>query len=218
MNRLYYNDIAYNLFCGVISLERLIELFATEEGIRSIFEQFEQFGIFVGFFLVILEAFVPVLPLFAIVILNINSYGFIVGFLVTYTATVTGSYLVFLVVRFLFRNPAQRYIHKREKLEGLLRFVDERGFTFAFILLALPFTPTSIVNVIAALSNMKKKVYLLILVAAKLIMIGSMALVGHDITEFFNSPVRLVVSLTLLVVLYLFSKWYQNYLNKKLKK
>ncbi len=199
-------------------MEHLIELFTTEEGIQSIFEQFEQFGILAGFLLVILEAFLPVLPLFAIVILNINSYGFIVGFATSYTATVTGSFLVFLVVRFLFRAPAQRYIHKREKLERLLRFVDERGFTFAFIMLALPFTPTSVVNVIAALSNMKSKVYLLILVAAKLIMIGSMALVGHDITEFFNSPGRLIVSVVLLVVLYLFSKWYQNYLNKKLKK
>lgn len=199
-------------------MERLIELFTTEEGIRSIFEQFEQFGILAGFLLVILEAFLPVLPLFAIVILNINSYGFIVGFLTSYTATVTGSFLVFLVVRFLFRNAAQRYIHKREKLERLLRFVDERGFTFAFIMLALPFTPTSVVNVIAALSNMRSEVYLLILVAAKLIMIGSMALVGYDITEFFNSPVRLVVSLVLLALLYFFSKWYQRYLNKKLKK
>lgn len=199
-------------------MERLIELFTTEEGIQSIFEQFEQFGILAGFLLVILEAFLPVLPLFAIVILNINSYGFIVGFLTSYTATVTGSFLVFLVVRFLFRNAAQRYIHKREKLERLLRFVDERGFTFAFIMLALPFTPTSVVNVIAALSNMRSEVYLLILVAAKLIMIGSMALVGYDITEFFNSPVRLVVSLVLLALLYFFSKWYQRYLNKKLKK
>lgn len=199
-------------------MEDIIQLLTTEEGIQSIFERFEQFGIFAGFFLVILESFVPVLPLFAIVILNINSYGFILGFLISYTASVTGSYLVFLVVRFLFRNPAQRYIHSKEKLERMLRFVDERGFTFAFILLALPFTPTSVVNVIAALSNMKAKVYLLILLVAKVIMIGSMALVGYDITEFFNSPVRLVVSSVLLVVLYLFSKWYQRYLNKKLKK
>ncbi|MCD2138661.1 TVP38/TMEM64 family protein [Salinicoccus halitifaciens] len=199
-------------------MERWIELFTTEEGIRSIFEQFEQFGLLAGFLLVILEAFIPVLPLFAIVILNINSYGFIVGFIMSYSATVTGSFLVFLTVRFLFRNAAQRYIHKRENLEKLLRFVDERGFTFAFIMLALPFTPTSVVNVIAALSNMRSEVYLLILVAAKLIMIGSMALVGYDITEFFNSPVRLAVSLILLALLYFFSKWYQRYLNKKLKK
>lgn len=199
-------------------MERIIELFTTEEGIRTIFEQFEQFGILAGFFLIILEAFLPILPLFAIVILNINSYGILVGFLTSYTASVTGSFLVFLVVRFLFRDTAQRYIHKRVKLEKLLRFVDDRGFTFAFIMLALPFTPTSVVNVIAALSNMRARVYLLILVVAKLIMIASMSLVGYDITGFFDSPGRLITSGILLVVLYLFSKWYQRYLNKKMNK
>ncbi|WP_462420100.1 TVP38/TMEM64 family protein [Salinicoccus sp. Marseille-QA3877] len=199
-------------------MERIIELLTTEEGIRTIFEQFEQFGILAGFSLIILEAFVPILPLFVIVILNINSYGIIVGFLTSYTASVTGSFLVFLVVRFLFRDTAQRYIHRREKLERLLRFVDDRGFTFAFIMLALPFTPTSVVNVIAALSNMRARVYLLILVVAKFIMIASMSLVGYDIIGFFGSPARLVTSVVLLVVLYLFSKWYQRYLNKKLNK
>lgn len=103
-------------------------------------------------------------------------------------------------------------------MERLLRFVDDRGFTFAFIMLALPFTPTSVVNVIAALSNMRARVYLLILVVAKFIMIASMSLVGYDIIGFFGSPARLVTSVVLLVVLYLFSKWYQRYLNKKLNK
>ncbi|SDK74171.1 TVP38/TMEM64 family protein [Lacicoccus qingdaonensis] len=199
-------------------MERIIELLTTEEGVRTIFEQFEQFGILAGFFLIILEAFLPILPLFVIVILNINSYGILVGFLTSYTASVTGSFLVFMVVRFLFRNTAQRYIHSREKLERLLHFVDERGFTFAFIMLALPFTPTSVVNVIAALSNMRARVYLLILVVAKFIMIASMSLVGYDIIGFFGSPARLVTSIVLLVVLYLFSKWYQRYLNKKMNK
>lgn len=199
-------------------MERIISLLTTEEGIRTIFEQFEQFGILAGFFLIILEAFLPILPLFVIVILNINSYGIVVGFLTSYLASVTGSFLVFLVVRFLFRDRAQRYIHRREKLERLLRFVDERGFTFAFIMLALPFTPTSVVNVIAALSNMRARVYLLILVVAKFIMIASMSLVGYDIIGFFGSPARLITSGVLLVVLYLFSKWYQRYLNKKMNK
>lgn len=199
-------------------MDRIIELLTTEEGVRTIFEQFEQFGILAGFFLIILEAFLPILPLFVIVILNINSYGILVGFLTSYTASVTGSFLVFMVVRFLFRNTAQRYIHRREKLERLLHFVDERGFTFAFIMLALPFTPTSVVNVIAALSNMRARVYLLILVVAKFIMIASMSLVGYDIIGFFGSPGRLITSGILLVVLYLFSKWYQRYLNKKMNK
>ena len=199
-------------------MNELIEILTTEQGIETLFQKFEDLGFIVGFLLVFIEAFLPFLPLVVIVILNINSYGIIVGFLVSYTASVAGSYLVFLIVRNLFRQPAQRYIEKHDKLNRMLKFIDERGFTFLFILLSLPFTPSSIVNVITALSNIRRHVYLYILLASKFIMILSMTLVGYDITSFFDSPVKLIFSLVFLVLLYLLSKWYQKYLERKMKK
>lgn len=199
-------------------MNELIELLTTEQGIETLFQKFEDLGFIVGFLLVFIEAFLPFLPLVVIVILNINSYGIIVGFLVSYTASVAGSYLVFLIVRNLFRNPAQRYIEKHDKLNKMLQFIDKRGFTFLFILLSLPFTPSSVVNVITALSNIRRDVYLYILLASKFIMILSMTLVGYDITSFFDSPVKLIISLVFLAVLYLLSKWYQKYLERKMNK
>src|SRR5699024_12253929 len=64
-----------------------------------LFQRFGDLGFIIGFLLVFAEAFLPILPLVFIVILNINSYGVIVGFLVSYAASVAGSYLVFLTVR-----------------------------------------------------------------------------------------------------------------------
>ena len=199
-------------------MNELIELLTTEQGIETLFQKFEDLGFIVGFLLVFIEAFLPFLPLVVIVILNINSYGIIIGFLVSYTASVAGSYLVFLIVRNLFRRPAQKYIEKHDKLNKMLKFIDARGFTFLFILLSLPFTPSSIVNVITALSNIRRHVYLYILLASKFIMILSMTLVGYDITSFFDSPLKLILSLVFLVLLYLLSKWYQKYLERKMNK
>lgn len=199
-------------------MNELIELLTTEQGIETLFQKFEDLGFIVGFLLVFIEAFLPFLPLVVIVILNINSYGVIIGFLVSYIASVAGSYLVFLIVRNLFRHPAQRYIEKHDKLNKMLKFIDERGFTFLFILLSLPFTPSSVVNVITALSNIRRHVYLYILLASKFIMILSMTLVGYDITSFFDSPLKLILSLVFLVLLYLLSKWYQKYLERKMNK
>src|SRR5699024_2105017 len=78
--------------------------------------------------------------------------------------------------------------------------------------------PSSVVNVITALSNVRRDVYLYILLAAKFIMILSMTLVGYDIASFFDSPMKLILSLVFLCVLYLLSKWYQKYLEKKINK
>ncbi|WP_245608226.1 TVP38/TMEM64 family protein [Salinicoccus luteus] len=201
-----------------VELETLLEKLTTQEGLESLFEEVEALGIIVGFLLAMAEAFLPFLPLFAIVIININSYGFVLGFLSSYSATVFGSYLVFLTVRYFFRKPAQRYIMKHERLRKMLAFIDLKGFSFLLILLSLPFTPSSVINVIAALSNMRKTVYLSILIVAKAIMILLMSIVGYDITSFFTSPLQLTLSVIFLVVLYFFSKWYQKYINRKLEK
>ena len=190
----------------------------TQEGLEQLFQEVEQLGLIVGFLLVFMESFLPFLPLFIIVVVNINSYGFILGSLSSYSGTVLGSYLVFLLIRYFFRRPAQKYIRKHKRLEQLLSFIDRRGFVFLFVLLALPFTPTSVINVIAALSNLKKVVYLYILLAAKAIMILTMSLVGYDVTSFFNSPLRLTLSIAGLVLIYFFSKWYQKYINRKMDK
>jgi len=190
----------------------------TQEGLEQLFQEVEQLGLIVGFLLVLMESFLPFLPLFIIVVVNINSYGFILGSLSSYSGTVLGSYLVFLLVRYFFRRPAQKYIRKHRRLGQMLSFIDRRGFVFLFVLLSLPFTPTSVINVIAALSNLKKVVYLYILLAAKAIMILTMALVGYDVTSFFNSPLRLTLSIAGLVLVYFFSKWYQKYIHRKMDK
>lgn len=199
-------------------MEAMFERLMTQEGLEQLFQEVEQLGLIVGFLLVFMESFLPFLPLFIIVVVNINSYGFILGSLSSYSGTVLGSYLVFLLIRYFFRRPAQKYIRKHKRLEQLLSFIDRRGFVFLFVLLALPFTPTSVINVIAALSNLKKVVYLYILLAAKAIMILTMSLVGYDVTSFFNSPLRLTLSIAGLVLIYFFSKWYQKYINRKMDK
>ncbi|WP_026366337.1 TVP38/TMEM64 family protein [Salinicoccus albus] len=197
-------------------LRQLYEMLTTQEGLEQLFSQVEQIGVIVGFLLVVLESLLPFLPLFLFVIVNINSYGLILGFLASYSGTVLGSYIVFLAVRYFLRAPSQRYIARHERLQKMLSFIDRRGFSFLFILLCLPFTPSAVINVIAALSNMKKIVYLYILIAAKAIMIMSMSLVGNDVTSFFTSPLQLTLSIIVLVLLYLFSKWYQNYIKRKM--
>lgn len=201
-----------------MNLESIFEKLTTQGGLEALFQDVEQLGFLIGFLLVFMESFLPFLPLFIIVVVNINAYGFILGSLISYSGTVLGSYLVFLLMRYFFRKPAQKYIAKHKRLASLLDFVDRRGFVFLFILLSLPFTPTSVINVIAALSNLKKVVYLYILLVAKAIMILTMAVVGYDVTSFFNSPLRLTLTIAGLVLIYFFSKWYQKYINRKLDK
>ena len=52
-------------------------------------------GLLVGFFLVFLESFIPILPLSVFVALNVNSFGFFEGVLITWIATSIGSIICY---------------------------------------------------------------------------------------------------------------------------
>ena len=70
--------------------------------INTWFEYFEQLGplkyIF-GFILPFIENFIPILPIIAFVIFNVNAYGFWIGVLLAWLGIVTGSYIVFVIFR-----------------------------------------------------------------------------------------------------------------------
>ena len=50
-------------------------------------------GFLMGFFLILIEAFIPILPLGAFVTLNINAFGTFPGLLISWSASVIGSYI-----------------------------------------------------------------------------------------------------------------------------
>ena len=45
-------------------------------------------GLIIGFLLVLLEAFLPILPLGVFVSLNINAFGFLTGIVISWSATI----------------------------------------------------------------------------------------------------------------------------------
>ena len=53
-------------------------------------EWMSNFGFLSGFFLVVLESMIPVLPLGVFVALNVITFGSFFGFLISWVATITG--------------------------------------------------------------------------------------------------------------------------------
>ena len=65
-------------------------------------------GLIVGFLLVLLEAFLPMLPLGVFVSLNINAFSFFSGILISWIATIIGSYTAYLFFYFI----STKFIYK----------------------------------------------------------------------------------------------------------
>lgn len=163
------------------------------------------------------EAFLPFLPLAAFVVANATAYGLWFGFLFSWGGAVLGSYCVFLIIRKFGHARIFTFITNRESIKKLIAWVEMQGFTPLFILLCFPFTPSAVVNVVAGLSNLKKKSYLMTIMCSKFIMILIISWIGSDLQSLITKPWKTVLIVLLLIAMWFGGKFFEKRNNKKME-
>lgn len=170
------------------------------------FDVFRQFGYIPGFIMLYLRAIVPVLPLTLYVVLLMHAYGSIPGIIISWLGIVTGTFTVFLVCKKLVNTERMKSVKRRKSVQRLISFVDRQGLIPLFILLCFPFTPNTLINLVASLSHIKVKYYFIVLTISKLISITILEVMGREVTTIFTNPIRALIMLLLLVALWFISK------------
>lgn len=190
----------------------------TAENIRNLIEQYRSLGIVTGFLLPFLDAFFPFLPLFAFVIANVNAYGSLVGFLISWFGSVTGSYIVFLLIRKYGHLKLLSYVRKNKQVKKLTVWVETHGFSPVFIFFCFPFTPSAVVTIVAGLSKMNTALYILALMAGKLVMIFTMTFIGQNIYALIHNPIRsIIVGIIIFLLWYIGKRIEKRYLNHSIE-
>lgn len=169
----------------------------------NIAEQFGYFGPLFGILIPIIEAFIPVLPLSAFVTLNIMMFGPVLGYVYSLIGTCIGSVLIFKIVNRYKKNKFEKVKEKYKLINNASNWVKRRGGFAVFILLCFPFTPTIAVAVLAALSGMRQKTYIKALMLGKVITVLQLSVVGYNIFAAIKHPVRLVLIVAAVFVLYI---------------
>lgn len=190
----------------------------TVENIEEIEKYYRTLGPLVGILLPFIEAFLPFLPLFVIVVANVNAFGLFWGFIISWVGTILGSYAVFLIVRKYGQHPRLHFFTRRKRIKKLIKWVDMNGLSPLFVLLCFPFTPSVLVNIVAGLSHIHRHFYLLAVIIGKLVMIFSMSFVGQDITELLHNPVKLILSVIAIFLLWVLGKAVEVRLNKRVER
>ncbi len=190
----------------------------TVENIEHVAAQYRTFGPLIGLLLPFIEAFLPFLPLVVFVVANASAFGLWLGFLLSWLGSAAGSYVIFLLVRHFGKHPKFRFITGSKKVKKLIQWVDMNGISPLFVLLCFPFTPSVIVNIVAGLSHIHKKYYLIVLLAGKFVMILGMSVLGYDLKSLLTSPVRLIVAGIAIVVLWWIGKLIEKRLNARVER
>lgn len=185
-----------------------------DEFIQQLLNQYEGLGPLPGILLPFIEAFLPFLPLMVFVLANAAAYGLLEGFLYSWVGASTGAVLVFFLVRRLGKLQwVDQKIRKNKQVLRVTGWVENRGFGPLFLLLCFPFSPSSVINVVAGLSKVSIQQFILAVALGKAVMIFSVAYVGSSIMEFANKPFK-----TIIVLLGIGLFWYiGKHIEKKLQ-
>ncbi|MED2973653.1 TVP38/TMEM64 family protein [Fictibacillus sp. B-59209] len=180
--------------------------YLSQENILHFLEQYRDLGFLPGVLLPLLEAIIPVLPLFIIVAGNAAAYGFWMGALFSWLGAVIGSLIVFFLVRKLGQQRFLHFITKHHKIEKLLGWMERRGFGTLFLIYCFPFTPSALINVIAGLSRINQKTFILSVSLGKLVMIAIISFIGYDFLDVIKNPLKLGLTVFGILVLWLGGK------------
>ena len=171
-------------------------------------------GPIVGCFFILIESMVPILPLFVFITLNFLAFGNILGFIISWIFTCIGCFISFL----LFRCRVQTWLFKRIKKKGIISehtidVITNLKFEQLTTIIAIPFTPAFLVNIVAGLSKMSYKKFLGALLVGKVFLVYFWGFVGVSLIESIKNPIYLIRVGILLVIAYALSK----IINKKFK-
>ncbi len=175
------------------------------EAINYITNLMNGFGIFSGFFLIILESIIPILPLAVFIALNVVSFGPLFGFLISWIATVIGCMLSFFICRKLRKKFDNRYKDNKQ-INKFKKYINKLSYSNLVILLAVPFTPAFAINIGAGLSEIDPKRYFSALMIGKVPMVYFWGFIGKSLLESITDPYTLMQIIVMIILAYIASK------------
>lgn len=120
------------------------------------------------FALQIFQILVPIIPGSVTLTAGVVLFGPWLGFFYNYTSIVIGSTLAFLLARFYGQKLIIHYIDSKSQAKYLKWIENDKKFTRIFaIAILLPGAPDDILSMIAGISKMKLKTFIIIMIIAK---------------------------------------------------
>ncbi len=176
-----------------------------DENLEIILKYVEEIGPLAGLLFPVIEAFFPILPLVAFVIINVATFGFFYGYLYSWIGNCIGSFLLFLFIRKVGGKRFEIKI-KQSKYKNILEKIKKKNMTVMFFLYCFPFTPSFLISGTAALANMKTNKFLMVLLPSKFVMMLSLAFIGENINSFFENPIKSLIYIIFILFINFISK------------
>ena len=163
-------------------------------------------GFFLGMFIIMLESMIPMLPLAVFIVINVILFGGVIGFLMSWIATIVGCLLMFAISRKYFSNFFDKKTKNSKRIKKIMHSINEMKFSTLVLITALPFTPAFLINIGSGLSKMSYKKFLINIILSKAVVVYFWGYIGTSLIESITD-VKVLIKLGLLLgITYIISK------------
>ena len=167
-------------------------------------------GFFLGMFIIMLESMIPMLPLAVFIVINVILFGGVIGFLMSWVATIVGCLLMFAISRKYFSNFFDKKTKNSKRIKKIMHSINEMKFSTLVLITALPFTPAFLINIGSGLSKMSYKKFLINIILSKAVGVYFWGYIGTSLIESITD-VKVLIKLGLLLgITYIISKIIMN--------
>ena len=162
---------------------------ATVEYIRS----FGEWAVVFAFLLTLFTNALGFPPAVIFSTANVILFGIIPGIILSCVAETVGVTIAFVLMRFYFREAAEKAIAKSPFLAKVDQYSGSKGFFIMLIGRMVPYLPSAVMNAVGALSSIRFRDYVLASLVGKFPSTGIEAIIGHDIIMQQENNTRLII-------------------------
>lgn len=165
-------------------------------------------GILFGMLLIMIESFIPALPLSVFIALNTHTFGLLPGILMSWVSTCIGCYISYLIFYYVSNNIIYKYLSKktRDKIDKAVDKFQNISLANLTVIITLPFTPAFLINILAGVSGMSKKKYIVALLIGKIFMVSFWGYIGKSFVESMTDISAIIVMSIMIIIAYALSK------------
>lgn len=141
---------------------------------------------------------------------NTLIFGIIPGIILSCIAETIGVTISFLLLRFFFRDTAEKIISKSKFLSSIDHYSSEKGFVVMLIARMVPYVPSALLNAVGALSSLSLRDYFIASLIGKFPSTGIEAIIGHDTILQEEDPTRIIVVVIFAIILIAWAWHYEK--------
>lgn len=163
-------------------------------------------GPLLGCLLIIVESIIPILPLCVFITLNCMSFGYFLGFIISWFFTCLGCLLSFTIFDKKIKGWFDKNLRVKKNVNKIMKVIEKCDVQQLAMIVAVPFTPAFLINIAAGLSKMNLRKFMIGICIGKLFMVYFWAFIGTNLIQSLTNPIIIIKVVIMIIVAYIFSK------------